>query len=130
MMVHTNRTRRVSYVALCCISGVAPSLSEDCGIQAGGALCPSGYCCSQYGWVWRRVPIRALLRWCTCRFLQLQLLWLFLDRRQFAMRDILRLRNRCGMSSRGGMLCRLHSMSHGSSRNLLPNHNSSPIVPA
>eukprot|EP00956_Cyclotella_meneghiniana_P038677 scaffold157980_cov23-Cyclotella_meneghiniana.AAC.1 len=23
---------------------------EQCGTQAGGAVCPSGLCCSQYGW--------------------------------------------------------------------------------
>lgn len=26
------------------------SLAEQCGRQAGGALCPGGACCSQYGW--------------------------------------------------------------------------------
>ncbi|XP_073011452.1 endochitinase-like [Typha latifolia] len=26
------------------------SLAEQCGSQAGGALCPNGQCCSQYGW--------------------------------------------------------------------------------
>ncbi|XP_072969394.1 chitinase 1-like [Typha angustifolia] len=25
-------------------------LAEQCGSQAGGALCPNGQCCSQYGW--------------------------------------------------------------------------------
>ncbi|XVF45651.1 hypothetical protein PTKIN_Ptkin02bG0224000 [Pterospermum kingtungense] len=24
--------------------------AEQCGVQAGGALCPGGLCCSQYGW--------------------------------------------------------------------------------
>lgn len=26
------------------------SAAEQCGTQAGGALCPNNLCCSQYGW--------------------------------------------------------------------------------
>ncbi|XP_028797531.1 endochitinase-like [Neltuma alba] len=29
---------------------VGRSAAEECGRQAGGALCPGGLCCSQYGW--------------------------------------------------------------------------------
>ncbi|XP_028797557.1 endochitinase-like [Neltuma alba] len=29
---------------------VGGSAAEQCGRQAGGALCPGGLCCSQYGW--------------------------------------------------------------------------------
>ncbi|MBA0561384.1 hypothetical protein Golob_018220, partial [Gossypium lobatum] len=25
-------------------------MAEQCGRQAGGALCPNNLCCSQYGW--------------------------------------------------------------------------------
>ncbi|OAY24241.1 hypothetical protein MANES_18G145900v8 [Manihot esculenta] len=27
-----------------------PTLAEQCGTQAGGAVCPVGLCCSKYGW--------------------------------------------------------------------------------
>ncbi|XP_047319593.1 endochitinase-like [Impatiens glandulifera] len=33
----------IAAVATCC-------LAEQCGRQAGGALCPGGLCCSQFGW--------------------------------------------------------------------------------
>ncbi|KAH9326736.1 hypothetical protein KI387_006914 [Taxus chinensis] len=37
---------------ICIIIGTAPKavFAEDCGSQAGGALCAGGFCCSQYGW--------------------------------------------------------------------------------
>ncbi|GAB2271430.1 hypothetical protein Dimus_006267 [Dionaea muscipula] len=36
---------------LLCISPFfSRTLAEQCGSQAGGALCPNGLCCSQYGW--------------------------------------------------------------------------------
>ncbi|PON46112.1 Glycoside hydrolase [Parasponia andersonii] len=34
-------------LVLAAIGGVA---AEQCGRQAGGAICPNGLCCSQYGW--------------------------------------------------------------------------------
>lgn len=30
--------------------------AEQCGRQAGGALCPGGLCCSQYGWCGTTTP--------------------------------------------------------------------------
>ncbi|KAG8633901.1 acidic endochitinase WIN6.2C-like [Manihot esculenta] len=27
-----------------------PTLAEQCGTQGGGAVCPGGLCCSQWGW--------------------------------------------------------------------------------
>ncbi|GLJ05755.1 hypothetical protein SUGI_0024600 [Cryptomeria japonica] len=35
-------------VALVVVS--TPAFAENCGSQVGGAVCPSGLCCSQYGW--------------------------------------------------------------------------------
>nr|POE73648.1 endochitinase 1 [Quercus suber] len=32
------------------LSSFQGGLAEQCGTQAGGALCPDGLCCSQYGW--------------------------------------------------------------------------------
>ena len=32
------------------LSSFQGGLAEQCGTQAGGALCPGGLCCSQYGW--------------------------------------------------------------------------------
>ncbi|KAM3695807.1 hypothetical protein ACB098_07G161700 [Castanea mollissima] len=32
------------------LSSFQGSLAEQCGRQAGGALCPGGQCCSQFGW--------------------------------------------------------------------------------
>ncbi|XP_030942484.1 endochitinase 2-like [Quercus lobata] len=32
------------------LSSFQGGLAEQCGTQAGGALCPGGQCCSQYGW--------------------------------------------------------------------------------
>ncbi|XP_010242847.1 PREDICTED: endochitinase A-like [Nelumbo nucifera] len=32
------------------------ALAEQCGRQAGGALCPGGLCCSQYGWCGNTYP--------------------------------------------------------------------------
>lgn len=29
---------------------LAQSWAQECGSQAGGAVCPDGQCCSQYGW--------------------------------------------------------------------------------
>lgn len=35
---------------LVCATLVCVAVGEQCGRQAGGALCPGGLCCSQYGW--------------------------------------------------------------------------------
>ncbi|KAB2005667.1 hypothetical protein ERO13_D11G262600v2 [Gossypium hirsutum] len=32
------------------VSLVGATMGEQCGRQAGGALCPNNLCCSQYGW--------------------------------------------------------------------------------
>ena len=32
------------------LSSIQRGSAEQCGKQAGGALCPGGMCCSQYGW--------------------------------------------------------------------------------
>ncbi|KAE8729125.1 Wound-induced protein WIN2 [Hibiscus syriacus] len=32
------------------VSLVGATMAEQCGRQAGGALCPNNLCCSQYGW--------------------------------------------------------------------------------
>ncbi|KAJ7978683.1 Chitinase [Quillaja saponaria] len=32
------------------LSFIVGGQAEQCGIQAGGALCPNGLCCSEYGW--------------------------------------------------------------------------------
>ena len=37
-------------IMLLIISNIQGSLAEQCGQQAGGALCPGGLCCSQFGW--------------------------------------------------------------------------------
>ncbi|GAB4853070.1 hypothetical protein Ancab_017255 [Ancistrocladus abbreviatus] len=37
-------------VGLSLLSLLAVGLAEQCGRQAGGATCPGGLCCSQYGW--------------------------------------------------------------------------------
>lgn len=39
-------------LAILCLwlSSFQRGLAEQCGRQAGGALCPGGQCCSQFGW--------------------------------------------------------------------------------
>ncbi|XP_010242848.1 PREDICTED: basic endochitinase-like [Nelumbo nucifera] len=37
-------------VVLSSLTSLSGVLAEQCGRQAGGALCPGGLCCSQYGW--------------------------------------------------------------------------------
>ncbi|GKV45158.1 hypothetical protein SLEP1_g52268 [Rubroshorea leprosula] len=39
----------VLIIGIVAIFGLGTS-AEQCGKQAGGALCPNGLCCSQYGW--------------------------------------------------------------------------------
>lgn len=36
-----------NFILLLLIGGAS---AEECGSQAGGALCPGGLCCSKYGW--------------------------------------------------------------------------------
>ena len=40
----------LAIVFLFLISAIRGRSSEQCGWQAGGALCLQGYCCSKYGW--------------------------------------------------------------------------------
>lgn len=42
------RSYKIFVLLLCCLLGITSA--ELCGNQAGGALCPNGLCCSQYGW--------------------------------------------------------------------------------
>lgn len=39
-----------SIVTLLALSFFVGAFAEQCGSQAGGALCPGGLCCSEYGW--------------------------------------------------------------------------------
>ncbi|XP_058090714.1 endochitinase [Magnolia sinica] len=41
------RTRALIFLSLASLLG---AFAEQCGRQAGGALCPGGLCCSQFGW--------------------------------------------------------------------------------
>ncbi|KAI9124067.1 hypothetical protein K1719_005367 [Acacia pycnantha] len=46
-MDNMNKVWVISSLLLCFTVGC---LAEQCGRQAGGALCPGGLCCSQFGW--------------------------------------------------------------------------------
>ncbi|KAK7269909.1 hypothetical protein RIF29_22711 [Crotalaria pallida] len=35
---------------LCLLALLLGAYAEQCGMQGGGAMCPNGLCCSQYGW--------------------------------------------------------------------------------
>ncbi|CAL8121891.1 unnamed protein product [Prunus armeniaca] len=40
----------LAFVSLLLLSSIQGGTAEQCGRQAGGALCPGGQCCSKYGW--------------------------------------------------------------------------------
>lgn len=40
----------LAFVSLFLLSSIQGGTAEQCGRQAGGALCPGGQCCSKYGW--------------------------------------------------------------------------------
>lgn len=40
----------ISIVTLLALAFFVGAFAEQCGSQAGGALCPGGLCCSEYGW--------------------------------------------------------------------------------
>lgn len=41
---------KLSPLMLCLLTFLLGASAEQCGKQAGGALCPNGLCCSQHGW--------------------------------------------------------------------------------
>lgn len=43
------RTLKVSFFILCLLPLFLGSKAEQCGSQAGGAVCPNGLCCSKFG---------------------------------------------------------------------------------
>ncbi|XP_027345793.1 endochitinase-like [Abrus precatorius] len=41
---------KLSFLVLCLIAFTLGAKAEQCGKQAGGAVCPNGLCCSEFGW--------------------------------------------------------------------------------
>nr|AFK33496.1 unknown [Lotus japonicus] len=41
---------KLSTLVLCLLSLLLGTIAEQCGTQAGGAVCPNGLCCSKYGY--------------------------------------------------------------------------------
>ncbi|MQM14401.1 hypothetical protein Taro_047331 [Colocasia esculenta] len=52
-------------MAFCLVStSLISTMAEQCGRQAGGALCPGGLCCSQFGWCGNTAPYCDPLQGC------------------------------------------------------------------